>query len=466
MNKHNDIAPTEAKDLDRDGWASTETARLEELAARVIGELKSRGASAAEVAGSVSQGLSTTVRMGTVETLEYSRDRGFGITAYFGQRKGTASSADLSPESIAKSIDMVCDIARFTEADDCAGLAEQELMATHFPDLDLWHPWQIEAEQAIELATAMEAAALEFDPLISNSEGAAVSAGDGVSTYANSHGFSGSRQSSRHSLSCAVVAHDPAQTDKNMQRDYWYDTGRVAGSLMEPVAIGRKAAERAVGRFDPRGLATTKAPALFVPEMARSLFGHLVSAISGGSLYRKSSFLLDQLGEKLFPEFITLRELPFEPRGLRSRAFDNEGVATSERSIVDQGVLAGYLLSSYSGRKLKLPTTGNAGGTHNLTLFGGHGEQGALISGMTNGLIVTELMGQGVNIVSGDYSRGASGYWVENGEIAFPVEGVTVAGNLRDIFRNIEAVAADTDYRGGLRCGSLLVGQMTIAGNA
>ncbi len=447
-------------DSDRQQWAQAETEALTALADRVIEQLKSRGASAAEVDASVHQGLSVTVRQGEVETLEYSRDRGFAMTVYFGQRKGSANSADLSEASIARSIDMACDIARFTETDPCAGLADADRMATDQPDLDLWHPWSLSAEQGIELATAIEATGLEHDPLINNSEGASINAGSGVSVYANSYGFVGRRRSSRQSLSCALVA----GSGDSMQRDYWYDTRRSAADLQDPLSIGRVAAERTVARHNPRTVATGTVPVLFAPWVARTLLGHFVSAISGSAIYRKSSFLLDQLGQPLFPEFVTLQELPFEPRALRSTAYDSEGVATTERKLIDAGVLDSYLLSSYSARKLGLESTGNAGGTHNLTLLGGDGDQVSLLKQMGRGLLVTELMGQGVNIVTGDYSRGASGFWVENGEIAYPVEGATIAGNLRDIFGRIEAAGGDIDYRGGIRCGSLLISQMTVAG--
>lgn len=441
-------------------WAQLEQQRLESLAQQIVDRLSERGATAAEVSASVQQGLSTTVRMGEVETLEYSRDRGIGITAYFGQCKGTASSADLSDDSIATSIDQVCDIARFTEADDCAGLADAELMATKLPDLDLWHPWPLEAGDAIELAKQAEATALNFDSLIKNSEGASVSTGASVAAYANSHGFCASRTGTRHSISCAVVA----DGDEGMQRDYWYDSGRDASRLAEPTTVGRRAAERTVARYGPKGLATTRAPVLFVPETARGLLGHMVAAISGGALYRKSSFLLDQLDKPLFPKTITLRELPFEPRGLRSGAYDAEGVATQERDIVADGILRSYLLSAYSARKLGMSTTGHAGGVRNLTCLGGSGDQPELMATMQRGLIVTELMGQGVNPVTGDYSRGAAGFWVEDGQISYPVDGITIAGNLKDMFANIAAAGSDLDYRGGIRCGSLLIEGMTIAG--
>jgi PmbA protein len=448
------------KALAKDSSPEVETERLQSIVAQVLERARSRGADAAEVGASVHQGLSVTVRLGEVETLEHSRDTGLGITVYIDQRKGSASSADLSEASIETSVRMACEIARFTEQDPCAGLADADQMATDFPDLDLWHPRSLDAGEAIEIATAMERAALDHDPLIRNSEGGTVDTGFALSAYGNTHGFAGSRRGTRHTLSCVVLAQD----EDSMQRDYWYDTRRAWSDLAGAEDIGQRAAERAVRRHGASGIKTCEVPVLYSPEAARSLLGHLVSAISGGNLYRKSSFLLDHLGQQVFPTFVQIEERPFEPRGLRSGSYDNEGVVTRERALVRDGVLNGYVLSSYSARKLKMQTTGNAGGTHNLTLVGGDADFEQLVRQMDRGLVVTELMGQGVNVVTGDYSRGASGFWVEKGKLVHPVEGVTVAGNLRDLFARIVAVGSDLDYRAGIRSGSILIERMTVAG--
>lgn len=435
--------------------------RLRSLVGEVLDQARARGASGAEVAASAHQALSVTVRLGEVETLEHSRDSGLGITVYFGQRKGTASSADLSEVSIATSLDQACDIARFTEEDECAGLADAERMAAEFPDLDLWHPRAMGAEAAIDMARDMEQAALSHHDLIRNSEGGTVTTGESVSAYANTHGFLASRRGTRHSLSCVVLAQD----QDSMQRDYWYDTRRAWSDLQAPVEIGRRAAERAVARHGARSIATCKVPILFTPDTARGLLRHLVSAISGGNLYRGSSFLRDHLGETIFPSFIRIEEQPFEPRGLRSAHYDNEGVATDNRVIVEDGVLRGYILGSYSARKLGMASTANAGGTHNLTLAPGSQGFEELVSDMGRGLVVTELMGHGFNVVTGDYSRGATGFWVENGELTHSVEGITIAGNLKSMFSGIVAAGNDLDTRSGIRCGSVLIDQMTIAGD-
>ncbi len=444
-----------------DEWSKGELARLGDIAADVLKRAKSAGADGAEVSASNYLGISTTVRMGEVETLEYSQDRGLNLTVYFGQRKGSASSADLSELSLSRSLDQACTIARYTEQDPCHGLAEAKLMATEQPDLDLWSPWDISVKDAIELATSTEAVALAADDRIDNSEGASVASGSAVSLYANSHGFVGQRRSTRHSLSCLVVARD----GDSMQRDYWYDTRRHHEQLADGASIGKKAAQRAAARCGAKPIATTRAPVLFVPETARSLLGHLVSAISGGNLYRDSSFLRDQMDQQLFPDFVTIEELPLLPRGLRSSSFDGEGVACRAREIVSSGVLRGFVLGSYSARKLGLTTTGNSGGVHNLTLRPGTDSFDQLVKDMGRGLIVTEMMGQGVSVTTGDYSRGAAGFWVENGEITHPVEGVTIAGNLKDMFAGIAALGSDLDERSGTRCGSILMGEMTVAGS-
>ncbi len=430
------------------------------VVAAILVEARKQGASSAEAGVSFEAGLSVSVRMGEVETLEYHRDRGLGVTVYFGQRKGSASTSDLAQEAIQATVRAACGIARYTAADDCAGLADPAHMATRVPDLDLCHPWDIGAEQAIELATVCEDAARAADPRISNSEGGSVSSHLGLRVYGNTHGFSGGYYSTRHSLSCAVIG----TQGESMQRDYWYTVARDASELEDAVAIGRRAAERAVRRLGARRLSTRKVPVLYAAEIAGGLLGHFISAIRGGSLYRKSSFLLDHLGKQVFPEYVRIHEQPHLRKALGSAPFDSEGVATRARDIVRDGILQGYVLDSYSARKLAMQTTGNAGGVHNLTIDPGADDFAALLRKLGTGLLVTELMGQGVNIVTGDYSRGAAGFWVENGAIQYPVEEITIAGNLRDMLRNIAAVGNDVELRGNTRTGSLLVEEMTIAG--
>jgi PmbA protein len=434
--------------------------RLAGLVADVLAEARAQGASAAEAAVSLGSGLSVTVRLGEVETLEYHRDRGLGVSVYFGQRKGAASSSDSSPAAIRETVRAACGIARYTAEDPCAGLADPERMAREVPDLDLYHPWALSAEQAIELARACETAARDADARITNSEGASVASHLGLRVYGNTHGFIGGYPSTRHSLSCTVIGQDGG----GMQRDYWYTTGRDAAKLESPEAVGARAAERTLRRLGARRITTRTTPVLFAPEAARGLLGHLVAAVRGGALYRKASFLLDRLGEPVFPAHARIHEQPHLPRALGSAPFDHEGVATSARDLVRDGVLQGYVLDSYSARKLGMQTTGNAGGVHNLEIEPGAHDLAGLIREMGTGLVVTELMGQGVSTVTGDYSRGAAGYWVEGGEIRHPVEEVTIAGNLRDMYRGLLAVGNDTDARGNIRTGSWLIEAMTIAG--
>jgi PmbA protein len=439
--------------------SGTELDRLAQLAEDVIRRAHAAGASQAEVAASIDTGLSVNVRMGEVETVEHTRDRGFGLTVYFGQRKGAASTADLHPDSIEATIAQACAIARYTEEDSAAGLADAACMATDFPDLDLWHPWQLEVDQAIALGQRIEDAG-RGTAGITNSEGASVQAGASVGVYANSHGFTGRERGTRHSLSCALIAEDA----HGMQRDYWYDSVRDAGDFMDAGILGRTAAERTLARLGARGLSTRQCPVLFAPPVARGLVGHLLSAVSGGALYREASFLLDHVGKPVLPRGMSIVERPHLRRGHGSAAFDAEGVATRDAALVEDGVLVRYILGSYSARKLGLETTGNAGGVHNIVVGHGDDDFAGMLARMGTGLLVTEVMGQGVSIVTGDYSRGAAGFWVENGEIAYPVEEITIAANLRDMFAGVIAVGADVDPRSHILTGSVLLNRMTVAG--
>jgi len=423
-------------------------------------EARVLGASQAEAAVSMDVGLSVSVRLGEVETVEYQRDRGMGVTVYFGTRKGSASTADLSPAMLRETVAKACSIARFTAEDPCAGLADPDTLATEIPDLDLAHPWDVTPERACEMALECEAAAMAVDARITNSEGAGVSTHRGVRAYGNSLGFLAAYPGTVHSLSCAVLG----SSGDEMERDYWYSTARDWRALESAVSVGRASGERAVRRLGARQIGTMKVPVLFAPDVARGLVGHFVGAVRGGSQYRRASFLLDAAGQQVFPDWFSISERPHLPRALASAPFDHEGVATRDRELVTAGVLLGYVLGTYSARKLGLRTTGNAGGTHNLLVHGRGRDFAGMLALMDRGLLVTELMGQGVNGVTGDYSRGAAGFWVENGVIVHPVHEVTVAGNLRDIYRLIAEVGADVDARGGIRTGSILVEQMTVAG--
>ncbi|TMN15816.1 metalloprotease PmbA [Pseudoxanthomonas sp. X-1] len=434
---------------------------LTRLSERLLDMARARGASQAEVSCSEDRGLNVNVRLGEVETVESTQDRAIGVTVYFGQRKGSASTADLREDSLAATVEQACAIARYTEDDAAAGLADAARMATAFPDLDTWHPWELDADTAIDLALACEAAGREADPRISNSDGASVGSGYGLSVYANSHGFIGRERGTHHSISCALIA----GTGEGMQRDGWYTTALARDRLQAPQAVGLRAAQRTVARLAPRDLATGQYPVLYSAEVARSLIGHLLGAVSGGALYRRASFLLDRAGTQVFPDWFSIEERPLLRGGLRSGSFDAEGVATVDSALVANGVLQRYVLGSYSARKLGLSSTGNAGGVHNLIVSSNAGDLPAMLRDMGTGLLVTELMGQGVNGVTGDYSRGAGGFWIENGEIAYPVDNVTVAGNLKDIFAAIEAVGSDIDPRSHIAMGSVLVGKMTVAGS-
>ena len=437
-----------------------ELERLASIADDVLRMARAKGASEADVAASIDSGLSVGVRLGEVETVERSRDRGVAVTVYFGKRKGSASTADLDPGSIAQTVEHACAIARHTEEDPANGLADPALLARDIPDLDLWHPWDITPEEAISLAVGMEDAGRAVDPRIANSDGASVQVGASLTAYANSLGFAGTERGTHHSLSVALIAGD----DAGMQRDYWYDSVRAPGDFMDAAAIGRKAGERTVARLGARSLGTRECPVLFVPEVARSLIGHFLSAVSGGSLYRRASFLLDHQGRQVFPDWMQIVERPHIPRGHGSTAFDSEGVATRDSDLVADGVLARYILGSYSARRLGLASTGNAGGVQNIVVQPGTEDLRALMRRMGTGLLVTELMGQGVSLVTGDYSRGASGFWVEGGEIAWPVEEITIAANLRDMLLGIEAVGSDVDPRSHILTGSILLRRMTLAG--
>jgi PmbA protein len=449
-------------DIAKSDSTTSQSERLAEIARELLRRCNKKGASQAEVSLNEDSGLSVNVRMGEVETVERTRDRGVGLTVYFGQRKGTASTADLQPESLQATVDQACAIAQFTEADPAAGLADPERMAREFPDLDLWHPWPLDADQAIALALKAESAGLQSDRRIGNSDGAGVNSGESVAVYANSHGFVGAERHTQHSISCSLIA----GSGDNMQRDYWYSSALAEADLESATSIGLRAAEHAVARMNPRPIVTGEYPVLFAPEMARSVIGHLLGAVSGGALYRRASFLLDHAGKKIFPDWLSLTETPHLRRGFRSANFDAEGVATCEQDLVRDGVLTRYVLGSYSARKLGLTSTGNAGGIHNLKTSANAEGFDALRRGLGRGLVVTELMGQGVNTITGDYSRGAAGFWVENGEIAHPVDEITIAGNLKEIFLGIEAIGADVDIRSHVLIGSMLVGRMMVAGEA
>lgn len=434
---------------------------LQEQVEAILAEARRQGASACEVAVSAGQGLSTTVRQGEVETVEFNRDQGFGITLYVGQRKGSASTSATGSEAIRETVAAALAIAKHTSEDECAGLADAALMARELPELDLYHPWSITPEQAVEQALACEAAAFAADTRIKNADGTSLNTHQGCRVYGNSHGFVGGYASTRHSLSCVMIAEGEGQ----MQRDYWYDVNRQGELLADAKGIGQRAAERAVSRLGARPVPTCEVPVLFAAELAGGLFSHLLAAISGGNLYRQSSFLEGALGQRLFPEWLSLDERPHLPRALGSATFDGDGLATYAKPFVDKGELVSYVLGTYSGRKLGLPSTANSGGVHNLFVTHGDEDQQALIRRMSRGLLVTELMGQGLNLVTGDYSRGAAGFWVENGEIQFPVQEVTIAGNLRDMFRQVVAVGCDLERRGNICTGSVLIEKMTVAGS-
>ena len=421
----------------------------------------SKGATQAEASMSKVQGIAVSSRMQEVENVEFTNDGGLGISVYVGKRKGSASTADLSKAALTLAVEKAVDIARYTSEDPCTGLADAELIATEFPDLELYHPQELDTEKAIKTTIETEAAAMDYDPRITNSDGASYNANLGMRVYGNTHGINAGYPSSRYSLSCMVIG----SQDNDMQRDYAYTVDRQAPLLKSAASVGQEAAKATVERLGARKINTANVPVLFHKDLASSLFGHYVGAISGGSLYRRSSFLLDSLDKQVFPEWMNIEEKPLIKSGLASSSFDNEGVSCSDMTIVDGGRLATYLYTTYSARKLNTVSNGHAGGIHNW-IVGDTGHSDAdLLKEMGTGLFVTELMGQGVNIVTGDYSRGAAGFWVENGIIQYPVHEITIAGDLRDMFKNIVAIGKDKDVRGSVQTGSVLVNQMKIAGN-
>ena len=433
---------------------------LQQLAEDVLKHARNKGATACEVDVSEGFGQSVTVRCDEVETIEYNRDKGIGITVYAGQRKGYASTSDFSAQALRETVEAALNIARFTAEDDCAGLAEAALMAKDCPDLDLYHPWVLSVEESIEIARRCEQAAFDSSPLIDKSEGATISTQQAHFVSANSLGFMGGYPTSRHYISASVIAGERDQ----MQRDDWYTTHRDAGRLESAESVGRIAAERAVARLGGRKIPTGEYPVLFEAPLAAGLLGSLVHAASGGALYRKASFLLDHLGKKIMPDFVRIAERPHIACGLASASFDSDGVATRDSDVIVDGVLQRYFLSTYTARKLGMQTTANAGGSHNLIIEPGELDLAGLLARMDRGLLLTEMLGHGVNYVTGDYSRGAAGYWVENGKIVHPVEEVTIAGNLRDMFAGIVAVGCDVQVRGSKQTGSILIDRMTIAG--
>ncbi len=433
---------------------------LKQLVTDALAYARTRGATAADAEVSEGFGQTVTARQREVETIEYNRDKGIGVTVYIGKQRGHASSSDLSPQAVRDTVDAALAIAKYTASDDCAGLADPDRLAREFPDLDLIHPWDMPVERAIEMAQACEAAGFNVDKRVTNSEGATVSTQQSHFIYGNTNGFLAGYPSSRHGIWCALIA----GKGDGMQRDDWYETARDPADLPSPESVGRKAGERAIARLKARKVPTAQVPVLYESGVAASLMGHFVSAVSGGSLYRKSSFLLDSLGQQVFSPVVQMADLPLIPKGLASGAFDEEGVATQTRDIVKDGVVQGYFLASYSARKLGMQTTGNAGGNHNLIMKDTGEDFAALLKKMGRGLLVTELMGQGVNAVTGDYSRGAAGFWVEDGAISFPVQEITIAGNLKTMYKNIVAIGSDVSRRSSRQCGSVLVEGMTLAG--
>lgn len=434
---------------------------LEKQVEKILLEAKKQGATACEVSVSTSQSLAVTVRQQEVETLEFNRDQGFGITLYVGNRKASASTTSTDTKAIQETVAAALAIAKHTSEDDCAGLGEPALMARDLPDLDLYYPWDISPEQAIDTLLACESAAFNTDKRITNADGTSLNTWRGCRVYGNSQGFIGGYASTSHSISCVMIG----EANGQMERDYWYDVNLAGDKLASVKEIGQQAAQRTVRRLGSRPIATCEVPVIFAAEVASGLFGHLLGAISGGNIYRKASFLEGSLGKQLFPHWLSIEERPRLTTTLNSASFDGDGLATYDKLLVEKGELMTYLLSVYSGRKLGLPSTANAGGCHNLFVSHGQDDLTALLNKMGKGLLITELMGSGVNMVTGDYSRGADGFWVENGEIQYPVQEITIAGNLKDMFANIVAVGKDVDTRRNLRTGSVLIEKMAVAGS-
>ena len=437
-----------------------ERQRCEEIVEHVLWQAKQLGVDEAEVAASFDMGFSTTVRMGDVEPVEFNRDKGFGITLYCGHRKGSATSSDTSPEALKSCLEKAWEIARQTGEDPCSGLADPKLMAYDYPDLQLFHPWDLNPQQAIDLCKQCEKIGLDYHEKIINSDGASLSSHTGIQVYGNTHGFLGGYPSSRHSFNCVLIGKD----GEGMQRDYYYTVARDKEDLESLEAVGKKAGERTISRLQPRKLKTQKAPVIFYHEVASSLFSHFIAAIRGSSLYRKASFLVDHLGQTIFPKHITIDEEPHLMKGLASAPFDHEGVRTASRCIVSEGVLQGYVLASYGARKLGMQSTGNAGGIHNLKIKNSGLSFQELLAEMGTGFLLTEVIGPGVNIITGDYSRGASGFWVEDGKIQYPVKEATIAGTLPEMFQAIVAIADDIDPRSSIKTGSVLIDSMMIGG--
>lgn len=433
--------------------------QLKHIAQEIISLAKQAGASGAEAEVSFGTGQTVSVRQGETENIEYNRDKGCSVTVYFGQQKGYASTSDLNPQALKESVAAACNIAKYTAQDAFCGLADADLMATEMPDLSLHHPWHIDVDQALAIAQRCEASALAIDDRITNSEGASVYTQSGAFAYANSHGFLGGYPSSRHSISCSVIAEHAGA----MQRDYWYSSARDATDLLSPEQVGMMAGERTVKRLGAKPIKTGQYPVLFEAALASGLIGNLLSAISGGNLYRKSSFLLDSLHTQIASPLLHIDEDPFVLKGAGSSAFDSEGVACQRRTLVEDGRLLGYVLGSYSARKLGMQTTGNAGGTHNIRVRSTGQDFNQLLQTMGTGLLVTEMLGHGLNMVTGDYSRGAAGYWVENGLIVHPVEEITIASNLKDMLNMIVAIGNDTIPHNAKQTGSILIERMTVA---
>lgn len=440
--------------------ADDQQEKLQSIVEAALAHAKQLGATAAEVGVSVNSGLSAEVRMGEVDTVEFHQSQGMGITLYQGLRKGSASTSDTSLNAVKDTVAAAFQIARYASEDEYAGLAEAGLMAKAVKDLDLYHPWALEVDEAISIAKNCEQAALDFDERITNSEGSSVSCGESIRVYGNSNGFLGGYRGSRHSCSCVCIAGQQSE----MQRDYWYSAARDASNLEEFSRIGRKAAERAIKRLNPRKVPTGQYPVIFSREIASGLIGHFLGAISGGSLYRKSSFLVDSLGQTIFPQFVDIYEQPQLPGELGSAAFDGDGLETYEKKFVEKGAVSNYILSTYSARRLGMKSTANAGGVHNLRITNSGKNFETMCKEMGRGLIITEVMGQGVNLVTGDYSRGASGFWVEQGEIQYPVSEITIAGNLKDLYGSIVAIGNDVDTRGHVQVGSIWLESMTVGG--